>query len=91
MKQSLPLIANNRPAKAELIQGEQYYYCTCGRSASQPLCDGSHAGTSFTPMEFTAEKEGAAYLCACKHTENAPYCDGSHKSIPAEQVGKVAP
>ncbi len=42
-------------------------------------------------MEFTAEKEGAAYLCACKHTENAPYCDGAHKKIPAEQVGNVAP
>ncbi len=91
MKQTLPVIANNRPCKTKLTKGEEYYYCTCGRSKSQPLCDGSHAGTSFAPMAFTAEKDDVAYLCACKHTANPPFCDGTHKKFTAEQVGNEGP
>lgn len=34
-----------------------------------------HAGTSFTPLKFTATKTGTAYLCNCKQTKKAPYCD----------------
>lgn len=56
-------------------------WCACGRSASQPFCDESHKGTSFTPLAFTAEKDETAYLCACKHTKNPPFCDGTHKSL----------
>tara|TARA_Y100000588_G_scaffold33847_1_gene32880 strand:+ start:6823 stop:7179 length:357 start_codon:yes stop_codon:yes gene_type:complete len=40
-----PVIADNKPVKAELTKGEEYYFCTCGKSKSQPFCDGSHAGT----------------------------------------------
>lgn len=83
-----PVIANNNPIAVELTKSEQYYFCTCGRSGNQPFCDGSHAGTDFTPMAFTAEKDGEAYLCQCKHTANAPFCDGAHLKITDEQVGK---
>ena len=34
-----------------------------------------HAGTSFTPTPFTAEKTETRYLCRCKQTKNAPFCD----------------
>lgn len=87
----LPIIADNRPAAVDLVAGEDYYFCTCGRSKSQPFCDGSHAGTSFTPHQFKADESGTAYLCACKHTANAPFCDGTHKKFSAEQVGKEGP
>ena len=86
-----PIISNNIPAKVELEKEAEYFFCACGRSKNQPFCDGSHAGTSFKPMAFTAEKAGSAYLCACKHTRNAPYCDGSHKQFSADQVGKEGP
>jgi methylamine---glutamate N-methyltransferase subunit C len=86
-----PIIADSKPIAVNLKQGEEYHFCTCGRSSNQPFCDGSHKGTSFTPKAFTADKNEEAYLCACKHTSNAPYCDGTHKQFSNEQVGKEGP
>ena len=86
-----PVIADNKPKGVELKKGEDYYFCTCGRSANQPFCDGSHKGTSFTPKAFKADDDGTAYLCACKHTANPPFCDGTHKKFTAEQIGKEGP
>jgi len=88
---SNPIVADNRPKKVTLTKGDQYYYCTCGRSQNQPFCDGSHAGTSFKPRAFVAETEGDAYLCRCKQSGKAPFCDGTHKQIPDELVGKEGP
>ena len=88
---SNPVIADNKPVKVSLAKGEEYHFCTCGRSKSQPFCDGSHVGTSFTPKVVVAEEDGDAYLCACKHTNNRPYCDGTHKQFSDEQVGKEGP
>ncbi len=88
---SNPIVADNKPKAVNLKQGEEYYFCVCGRSANQPFCDGSHKGTSFTPKAFKVEKDEEAYLCACKHTGNAPYCDGTHKKFSAEEVGKEGP
>ncbi len=85
------VIADNKPKKVTLNQGEDYYFCSCGRSSSQPFCDGSHKGTGMKPHHFTAQETGDAYLCACKHSGNLPYCDGSHKQFSADQVGKEAP
>lgn len=86
-----PIIADNRPHRIDLTQGEKYYFCRCGRSTNQPFCDGSHKGTSFNPLPFTAEKDGEAYLCACKHSANLPYCDGTHKQFSNEMVGNEGP
>ena len=76
-----PVIAQKSPVPVELKQGETYYYCTCGRSTNQPFCNGAHEGTGFSPMAFTAKKDGAVNLCACKQTKNPPYCDGSHMKL----------
>ena len=88
---SQPIIADNKPIVVNLAKDKTYYFCACGRSKSQPFCDGSHKSTSITPKPFTAEKDGEAYLCQCKHTKNTPYCDGSHKAFSADQVGKEGP
>jgi len=88
---SNPIVADNRPKKVTLTKGDQYYYCTCGRSQNQPFCDGSHAGTSFKPKAFIAEKDGDAYLCRCKQSGRAPFCDGTHKQIADELVGQEGP
>ncbi|MFT5470540.1 MAG: glutamate synthase domain-containing protein 2/CDGSH-type Zn-finger protein [Verrucomicrobiales bacterium] len=85
---SSPIVADNKPIPVELKAGEEYYFCTCGKSANQPFCDGSHSGTEFTPKAFTAEEDGEAYLCRCKQTANAPFCDGTHAQISDDQVGK---
>ena len=86
-----PIIADNKPARVTLSKGQEYHFCTCGKSRSQPFCDGSHVGTSFTPRVIVSEEDGDAYLCACKHTGNTPFCDGTHKQFSNEQVGKEGP
>ena len=86
-----PIIAAKNPAKVDLTKGETYTWCRCGRSQTQPFCDGSHRGTGITPKSFKAEEDGTAYLCRCKATGNAPFCDGTHKKFAAADVGKEGP
>jgi len=75
---SEPVIAQKGPFAVELEEGKQYSWCACGRSSNQPFCDGSHKGTEFSPIRFTAEETKTAYLCGCKHTGSKPFCDGTH-------------
>ena len=85
-----PIIADNKPVKANLQAGEKYFWCACGRSSSQPFCDGSHRGTGLTPLAVSVDEDTEAFLCQCKATRNPPYCDGSHKQFSDDQVGKPA-
>ena len=78
-----PVVAARAPVKVALEAGKSYAFCTCGRSANQPFCNGAHKGTGFAPKLFQAEKTGDAWLCQRKHTGHAPYCDGTHKTLPA--------
>ena len=83
-----PLVADTKPARVTVEKGKDYHWCSCGRSASQPFCDGSHRGTALSPKRFSGKEDGDAYLCVCKQTRTPPYCDGSHKKLRAEDVGK---
>lgn len=69
------------PLSVELEAGRTYAWCACGRSMKQPFCDGSHKGTGFAPLIFTAERNETAWLCGCKQTKTPPRCDGSHKAL----------
>lgn len=76
-----PKVAGTRPSIVEVTEGETYYWCACGHSASQPFCDGAHAGTGLAPLAWTANRTGKAGLCTCKRTKNPPLCDGSHQDV----------
>ena len=39
-----PTIAQKSPYRMEVEAGKSYWWCACGKSASQPFCDGSHQG-----------------------------------------------
>ena len=75
------VIAQKAPYPVDVSRGRTYYWCACGRSKDQPFCDGSHQGTGFEPVAFTAEKTETVYLCGCKRTADQPFCDGTHKSL----------
>lgn len=74
-----PFVYAREPVAFSVEQGKRYAWCRCGRSAKQPLCDGSHKNTGIEPQSFIAEKTGTVYLCQCKQTKTPPFCDGSHK------------
>jgi CDGSH-type Zn-finger protein/mannose-6-phosphate isomerase-like protein (cupin superfamily) len=75
------IVAQRKPYLVELHAGRDYFWCSCGQSAGQPYCDGSHTGTTFTPLRFTATQDGEAVLCGCKRTRTPPYCDGTHNKL----------
>jgi thiamine pyrophosphate-dependent acetolactate synthase large subunit-like protein/nitrite reductase/ring-hydroxylating ferredoxin subunit/CDGSH-type Zn-finger protein len=81
-----PYIADTKPKPVALKAGETVWWCACGKSANQPFCDGSHQGTEFTPVKFTAEKDDRYFFCQCKQTGAPPLCDGSHKAITQEEL-----
>ncbi len=73
-----PIAAQDSPYEVEVEEGKTYAWCACGRSATQPFCDGSHEDTAFNPVAYTAEKTGTVFFCGCMKTKSQPLCDGSH-------------
>lgn len=71
--QKSPYVLDTEPGK--------YAWCSCGKSAKQPFCDGSHKASGLTPhiIEITESKKVA--WCGCKHSSNQPFCDGSHNDL----------
>lgn len=76
-----PQSPQKSPYAVDVEEGKSYFWCACGRSNKQPFCDGSHQGSEFQPVKFTAEKTGKVFLCGCKHTSNKPFCDGTHNKL----------
>jgi CDGSH-type Zn-finger protein len=84
----LPKIAAKSPFRIEVETGKKYFWCSCGFSANQPFCDGSHKafknldGTSkMKSVVFEASESKVVAFCGCKHSKNGVLCDGSHKVL----------
>lgn len=72
------------PQKGPYVVDEQpgdKFWCACGRSANQPYCDGSHAGTGIAPMRVAIEAVQKVAWCGCKRSGRAPFCDGAHRNL----------
>ncbi len=76
-----PEIAGKAPLPVDVEAGKNYFWCACGKSNTQPFCDGSHAGTAFAPMKWTASETKRVFFCCCKRTVGQPLCDGSHNKL----------
>ena len=79
-----PVIATRHSIKVEVTEGQIYSWCSCGLSQNQPFCDGSHRGTSFKPIKYTAERTGLIGFCGCKYSKKGAICDGAHRDLPEE-------
>jgi CDGSH-type Zn-finger protein len=76
-QRKLPICAQNGPYTVQVMEGQEYRWCSCGLSASQPWCDDSHEGTDFEPITFVAPISAEFYMCGCKRSDNKPYCFGN--------------
>lgn len=76
-----PTIAQKAPFSVDVEAGKTYFWCSCGKSAKQPFCDGSHQDTEFLPMKFDAPESKTVYFCGCKVSKAQPLCDGSHNAL----------
>lgn len=75
------IVGGKAPAPVEVTAGETYWWCACGRSKTQPFCDGSHQVTALEPLEWVAPATRKVFFCTCKQTKTAPLCDGSHNRL----------
>lgn len=73
-----PIRASDTPFGIDVEAGKDYFWCACGKSQTQPFCDGSHKNTSFTPVKYTASESKKIFFCGCKASGTQPLCDGSH-------------
>lgn len=76
-----PVVSQKGPI-IETVYPGKYSWCACGRSKTQPYCDGSHAGTGIQPLEVDIPETRQVAWCACKHSQNKPFCDGTHSKLP---------
>ena len=78
---SKPHVSQKAPFPVKVEEGKSYSWCTCGKSAKQPFCDGAHKGTDFLPLRYKAIETTRVFFCGCKHGKNGALCDGSHSKL----------
>lgn len=79
-----PELGGMTPIIQTVTEGQTYWWCACGKSATQPFCDGSHTGTAFEPRPWQATRTGKVAFCTCKRTATPPLCDGTHTQLAKE-------
>jgi len=75
-----PTVAQKFPFVQKTGPGT-FWWCACGRSRTQPFCDGSHQGTRFAPVKMELADSKTIAWCGCKFSRNGALCDGSHGKL----------
>jgi len=65
----------------DILEPGDYLWCACGKSKTQPFCDGTHLGTDKTPIAFTVKERQTVALCGCRNSKTKPFCDGTHMGL----------
>ena len=73
-----PIRVRDSAIALKVEKGKYYFWCNCGKSLKQPLCDGSHKGTEFKPIFLKPDVTKKLFFYACKQTKNQPFCYESH-------------
>jgi len=81
MAEEEPVVSQKAPYAVAVETGKSYWYCTCGKTKTEPFCDGAHKGTGFRPVEYKAEQDQTVYFCGCRKSANGVTCDGAHGSL----------
>ncbi|GFY48750.1 hypothetical protein TNIN_295491 [Trichonephila inaurata madagascariensis] len=86
-------VYDKKPFKIKCTKGKTYYWCSCGWSHDQPLCDGKctlpEMKIKMKPVAFKPGENREYWFCNCKHTKNRPFCDGSHLSEVVQSAPSV--
>jgi CDGSH-type Zn-finger protein len=77
---SEPIVFQKSPIVQQVNPGT-YWWCACGRSKSQPFCDGAHKGSGLKPQKVDITEAKTVAWCACRHSGNKPFCDGAHTTL----------
>ena len=75
-----PIVFQKSPIVQEIKPGT-YWWCACGRSKTQPFCDGAHKGTGLGPKKVDIAEAGTVAWCACKQSGDGAFCDGTHSRL----------
>lgn len=59
---------SDTPHAAEVESCKDYFWCLCGKSEKQLVCDSFHDGSSFTSAKFTATESKKVFFYSCKVT-----------------------
>ncbi len=60
-------IGGRAPIPINVEAGKSYWWCACGRSQTQPFCDGSHKDTGLAPKKQDITEAKTVAWCGCKH------------------------